>query len=160
MKQVKVLFVCMGNICRSPTAHGIFQHLVDQAGLSDHIIVESAGTIGYHAGENPDPRARAMSQSRGVDISKQIARQVRRDDYAQQTYILAMDYSNLQNLNADCPEPYQDKIELLLSYHPDDQLQEVPDPYYGGDRGFENVYNMIEVANKRLLQSIRNEHEL
>ncbi len=150
----------MGNICRSPTAHGVFQHLVDQAGLSDQIIVESAGTISYHAGENPDPRAHAMSQSKGVDISQQIARQVRRDDYAQQTYILAMDYSNLQNLNADCPKSYQDKIEMLLSYHPDEQLQEVPDPYYNGGRGFENVYNMIEVASKRLLQSIRNEHGL
>ena len=150
----------MGNICRSPTAHGVFQHLVDQAGLSDNIIVESAGTIGYHAGENPDPRSRAMSKSRGVDISDQIARQVRLDDYAQQTYILAMDYSNLQNLNADCPETYQDKIDLLLSYHPDELLKEVPDPYYGGDRGFENVFNMIEIANKHLLQTIRNEHDL
>jgi len=152
--------VCMGNICRSPTAHGVFQHLVDQAGLSDNIIVESAGTIAYHAGENPDPRSRAMSKSRGVDISNQIARQVRHDDYSQQTYILGMDYSNLQNLNADCPEPFQDKIDLLLSYHPDEQLKEVPDPYYGGDRGFENVFNMIEIASKHLLQAIRNEHNL
>ncbi len=159
MKQVKVLFVCMGNICRSPTAHGVFQHLVDQAGLSDNILVESAGTIGYHAGENPDPRARAMSQSRGVDISDQIARQVRLDDYAQQTYILGMDYSNLQNLNADCPEPYQDKIELLLSYHPDELLKEVPDPYYGGAKGFETVLDIVEDGCTGLIDKIEKELE-
>ncbi len=158
MKQVKVLFVCMGNICRSPTAHGIFQQLVNQAGLTEQIIVESAGTISYHVGESPDPRALDMSKSRGVDISNLIARQVTKNDYLEQTFLLAMDYSNLQNLLAECPDVYRKKVELLLNFHPDEQIKEVPDPYYGGDKGFENVYNMIELACKNLLENIKGKH--
>lgn len=160
MKPVKVLFVCMGNICRSPTAHGVFRDLVEQAGLAEQILVESAGTIGYHAGENPDPRATAMSRNMGVDITDLVARQVVQTDYTNQSYILAMDYSNLQNLAADCPDLHQNKISLLLQYHPEDSLKEVPDPYYGGDKGFENVYLMIEEACKNLLQDIRTQHSL
>ena len=160
MKQIKVLFVCMGNICRSPTAHGIFQQLVDNADLSEHIIVESAGTIGYHAGENPDPRATAMASSRSIDISGLIARKVDRTDFLQQSYILAMDYDNLKNLHADCPNLHLSKVELLLNYHPDSHLTEVPDPYYGGDNGFKNVYEMVETACVNLLERIKNESYL
>jgi len=157
---IRVLFVCMGNICRSPTAHGVMQNLIDTAGLTEEIQVESAGTIGYHAGENPDSRACSMAQSRGVDISSLIARKVTMADYNQQTFILAMDFDNLTNLQAECPASYQNKLELLLNYHPDNHLNEVPDPYYGGNKGFENVYKMIESACKNLLQQIKNQHSL
>jgi len=150
----------MGNICRSPTAHGVFQDIVNAEGLSDQIDIESAGTIGYHAGEHPDPRATAMAKIRGVNISNLVARKVTTVDYEQQSYILAMDYDNLQNLESQCPEQYHQKIELLLKYHPDDNLQQVPDPYYGGDKGFENVYQMIEVACRSLLQQIRDNYSL
>ncbi|MCP4470143.1 MAG: low molecular weight phosphotyrosine protein phosphatase, partial [Gammaproteobacteria bacterium] len=130
----------------------------DNANLTKYINVESAGTIGYHAGEHPDPRATAMAQSRKVDISNLIAQKVTDDDYLQQTYILAMDYDNLQNLQSECPESQMDKLELLLSYHPDKNLKEVPDPYYGGDKGFVNVYEMIEQACENLLAHIKTEN--
>jgi len=160
MKPIKVLFVCMGNICRSPTAHGVFQQLVDNANLTEHISVESAGTIGYHVGGSPDPRATAMAISRAVDISKLVARKVNSDDYVQQNYILAMDYDNLQNLQSECPEHHSDKLELLLTYHPDNDFKEVPDPYYGGDKGFVNVYEMIDQACANLLAHIKNENAI
>ena len=160
MKQVKVLFVCMGNICRSPTAHGVFQQLVTKAGLDGSINVESAGTIGYHVGEHPDSRAMAMAKSRGVDISNLVARKVTTEDYQQQSFILAMDYDNLRNMQVECPEHLQDKIELLLSYHSDETLNEVPDPYYGGSDGFKNVYQMVELACSNLLDHIRLKHQL
>ena len=153
---VRVLFVCMGNICRSPTAEGIFSKLVEEADLSKYIRVESAGTIGYHAGGYPDQRAYAMARSRGLDISALVARKVTVADYIEQTYILAMDYNNMKGLTSECPEQFMDKLDLLLSFHPDESLQEVPDPYYGGDSGFETVYEMIELACINLLQHIRN----
>ena len=158
MKRVKVLFVCMGNICRSPTAHGVFQDIVNKAGLADQFCVESAGTIGYHVGEHPDPRATQMAASNNVNISRQVARKVACTDYHQQSFILAMDYDNLKKLKSECPEQYQGKLELLLKYHPDANLEEVPDPYYGGPGGFGNVYEMIELACQNLLQYIRETH--
>lgn len=158
MKPIKVMFVCMGNICRSPTAHGIFQQLVINAELSDNIIVESSGTIGYHVGEHPDTRATAMAKSRGVELSSLTAQKVSVDDYQYQTYILAMDYENLRNMQAECPDSLHHKIELLLDYHPDHQLKEVPDPYYGGDQGFVCVYEMLELACESLLQEIKEKH--
>lgn len=151
---VKVLFVCMGNICRSPTADGIFTKLVEEADLSKYIKIESAGTIGYHAGNNPDQRACAMARSRGVDISALVARKVTAADYIEQDYILAMDYNNMQGITLECPEQFMDKLDLLLRFHPDKSLQEVPDPYYGGNSGFETVYEMIELACINLLQHI------
>ena len=155
MKSVKVLFVCMGNICRSPTAHGVFQHLVDAANLSDSIIVDSAGTISYHAGERPDARSAETALRHGIDLSSQRARQVRASDYVEQDYILAMDFDNLRNLQRDCPEQYQHKLQLLLQYHDDEFLDEVPDPYYGGASGFDNVYTMVELACQNLLTHIK-----
>ena len=145
----------MGNICRSPTAHGVFQQLVNNASLAEQINIESAGTIGYHTGENPDQRAISMALGKGVDIAKLIARKVNPIDYQQQTFILAMDYDNIKNLTDDCPEQYHNKLELLLKYHPDTNLEEVPDPYYGGSKGFTHVYAMIEIACENLLQHIR-----
>ena len=150
----------MGNICRSPTAEGVFLKLVEDAGLADVIITESAGTIGYHAGEPPDQRAMEMAKRRGINLSSLIARKVSSSDYIKQTYILAMDYANLSNLGADCPDEFQPKLELLLSYHPDKSLKEVPDPYYGENRGFENVFEMIEIACTNLLQQIKLKYSL
>lgn len=154
MKKVHVLFVCMGNICRSPTAHGIFQHLVNEAGLADQIVVDSAGTIGYHVGNSPDPRATATALQHGIDLTPLRARQVNIDDYNHQDFILAMDYDNLSDLQRQCPEQQQHKLQLLLSYHSDEYLDQVPDPYYGGDKGFEQVFDMVEIACKQLLKQI------
>ena len=155
MKQIKVLFICMGNICRSPTAHGIFQKLVDEEGLTDQILVDSAGTISYHAGEPPDSRSAQTALSHGVDLSDQRSRQVTMADYQVQDYILAMDFDNLRNLQQQCPEQYQNKLGLLLKYHPDEFLDEVPDPYYGGESGFEQVYEMVDIACQNLLQHLK-----
>ena len=155
MKQLKVLFVCMGNICRSPTAHGVLQKLVDKAGLSEQIIVDSAGTISYHAGEPPDARSAQTALSHGVDLSSQRSRQVTMADYDEQDYILAMDFDNLRNLQQQCPEHLQKKLALLLSYHPDEFLDEVPDPYYGGASGFEQVYEMVDIACQHLLEHLK-----
>ena len=155
MKQIKVLFICMGNICRSPTAHGIFQKLVDEEGLSDQILVDSAGTISYHAGEQPDSRSVQTALSHGVDLSDQRSRQVTMADYQEQDYILAMDFDNLRNLQQQCPEQYQNKLGLLLQYHPDEFLDEVPDPYYGGESGFEQVYEMVDIACQNLLEHLK-----
>ena len=155
MSKVHILFVCMGNICRSPTAHGIFQHLVNEAGLDEQVIVDSAGTIAYHSGNHPDPRATKTALEHGIDLTTQRARQVKADDYEIQDYILALDYDNLRDLQQQCPEHLQPKLHLLLHYHPDEYLDEVPDPYYGGDKGFEDVYAMVEIACKRLLEQIR-----
>ncbi len=155
MKPIKVMFVCMGNICRSPTAHGVFQKLVDTAGLADSIIVESSGTTAYHVGEPPDHRATMMAKSHAVHLSDFRAQKVTQQDYINQSYILAMDYENLRNMKQECPEQYQSKIQLLLDFHPNEFLDEVPDPYYGGDNGFKDVYEMVEVACSELLQKIQ-----
>ena len=160
MKPIKVLFVCMGNICRSPTAHGVFQQLVQEANLPFDIVVESAGTIDYHSGESPDDRACDTARKKGIDLSELRARKVQINDYLFQDYILAMDYANLKNLTSDCSSEHLSKIELLLNYHPDEALKEVPDPYYGGNKGFENVYDMINVACRRLLIHIKATHAL
>ncbi|MFT5520653.1 MAG: protein-tyrosine phosphatase [Enterobacterales bacterium] len=160
MKPIKVLFVCMGNICRSPTAHGVFQQIVNEANLSDKFIIESAGTTGYHVGESPDQRACVTAIDKGVDISSIKARKVQTNDFINQNYILAMDYANLHNLTADCPTEHLDKVELLLNYHSNKELEQVPDPYYGGNNGFENVFEMINLACRQLLCDIRVEHNL
>ena len=155
MKQTKILFVCMGNICRSPTAHGIFQNLVDEQSLSDQFIIESAGTTGYHAGEPPDNRACLTAINRGVDLSNLSARQITKDDYLNQDYIIAMDYANLANMERECPEQFIPKLKLLLEFHANPDLEQVPDPYYGGDSGFEDVFDMVEIACKNLFEQIK-----
>ena len=157
---IKVLFVCMGNICRSPTAHGVFQHLVNEAGLTDQIQVDSAGTIGYHVGESPDPRSSQTAMSHGIELSSQRARQVNMQDYDVQDYILAMDFDNLRNLQQQCPENQQHKLKLLLEFHPDEFLDQVPDPYYGGESGFDRVFEMVNIACEQLLTYIKEHHEL
>ncbi len=157
---VKVLFVCLGNICRSPTAHGVFLHLVAREGLADRIEVDSAGTHAYHVKDPPDPRAQAAAAKRGVDLSPLRARKALQEDFQVFDYVLAMDRSNYDHLSALCPAGAEDKLRLFLSFAPQLGEDEVPDPYYGGTAGFERVLDMIESAAEGLLADIRLRHGL
>jgi protein-tyrosine phosphatase len=152
---VKVLFVCMGNICRSPTALGVFQRLVEQTGLSRQIEVDSAGTHAYHIGNAPDPRAQAAALRRGIDLSLQRARRIEAADFKRFDYLLAMDTENLKALRALCPPQYAHKLGLFMEYAPELRMQEVPDPYYGGGSGFEQVLDLVEAASEGLLRHLR-----
>lgn len=151
---VKILFVCMGNICRSPTAEGVFRQLVRRQGLQERILIDSAGTHAYHVGSSPDPRAQRTALGRGVDLSPLQARQVRHEDFLHFDMILAMDRDNLADLQEICPTEHQVKLSLFLQHAPHLNLQEVPDPYYGGPAGFERVLDMIEAASEGLLNAI------
>lgn len=150
-----VLFVCMGNICRSPTADVVFKHIVRQAGLEREVFVDSAGTHAYHIGEPPDRRAQNFALKRGYSMHDLRARKVVVNDFADFHYILAMDYENLTCLQQWCPDRYSDKPELFMNYSKGKYgNQEVPDPYFGGDKGFEQVLDMIEEASQGLLEHI------
>lgn len=149
----KVLFVCLGNICRSPTAHGVFESMVRDRGVEHQISVDSAGTGAWHVGELPDPRARNKAKDRGHDLSHIRARQVDQSDFHDFDYILAMDHSNLSNLKAACPESKQHKLSLFLDFTELPE-SEVPDPYYGGDQGFDHVLDLVESASEGLLNHI------
>jgi len=151
---VKVLFVCLGNICRSPTAHGVFRGLVEQRGMEHVILVDSGGTGDWHVGHPPDSRAAQEARSRGYDLSDLRARQVKPEDFCEFDYILAMDHENLANLQAMRPTTSSAQLALFLSFAPDEDGLEVPDPYYGGDEGFSRVFDMIERASEGLLQEI------
>ncbi len=150
----RVLFVCMGNICRSPTAEGVFRRLVEQQGLAGQITVDSAGTHDYHIGDAPDPRSQAAAASRGYDLSGLCARQVVPDDFSTFDYILAMDKANLGLLQQRCPQDCRGRLKLFLEFADDDALREVPDPYYGGAQGFEEVLDLVEHAAQGLLRDI------
>lgn len=151
---MKVLFVCLGNICRSPTAEGVFRQYVEQAGLSDKITMDSAGTADWHTGKAPDPRTQAAAAKRGYDLSGLRGRQATAEDFAEFDLILAMDNSNLSNLQAI--QPADSKAELAL-YLPRFGISpdEVPDPYYGGEDGFELVLDMLEQASQVLLDELK-----
>ena len=153
--KVKVLFVCMGNICRSPTAEGSFRKLVHTEGLQDHIFIDSAGTHAYHIGEPPDTRSQQAALKRGIDLSDLRGRQVSSQDFEEFDYILAMDNDNYAILQSNCPKPIQDKLHRLLDFAPEANTREVPDPYFGGGKGFERVLDLIETANIGLLADIR-----
>lgn len=153
---IKVLFVCMGNICRSPTADGVFKHIVEQAGLSDQIYIDSAGTHSYHIGSQPDSRSQAAALKRGIDLSSLRARQVNREDFAKFDYVLAMDRENYRDLQSLCSPEQAKKLHLFLEFAPELETREVPDPYFGrGQDGFEHVLNLIEAASQGLLTDIR-----
>lgn len=152
---VKVLFVCMGNICRSPTAHGVFLKLIADQSISDLIEVDSAGTHAYHIGKAPDTRSQRAALRRGVDLSPLRARQVEISDFDYYDYILAMDNDNLDILVTLCPPQQRHKLQLFLEYAPHLPEREVPDPYYGGERGFDQVLDLVEAAAQGLLQEIR-----
>ena len=158
MKQVNVLFVCMGNICRSPTAEGVFLKRLDDAGLSHLVAVDSAGTHAYHIGEPPDPRAQRTAANRGVDLSGLRARKARAEDFSRFDYVLAMDRDNYMHLQGICPPGEEHKLNLFLNFAPHLETDEVPDPYYGGPTGFERVLDMIEAASEGLLEDIRLRH--
>jgi protein-tyrosine phosphatase len=155
MGRVKVVFVCMGNICRSPTAHGVFRQMVNDQGYSEMISVDSAGTISYHAGEPPDGRGQQAAIARNIDISDLRARQVRSSDFVEFDYIIAMDNDNFTNLQRDCPTQYRNRLYKMMDFAPQRSETEVPDPYYSG--GFDNVFDMVEDASNGLLQHILKE---
>ena len=152
--KISVLFVCMGNICRSPTAHGVFRQKVREAGLGHLVEIDSAGTHAYHVGNPPDRRAQETALSRGLDLADLRARQVTAQDFARFDYVLAMDNSNMDDLLSICPTGYESRIQLFLSYGSGSQ-REVPDPYYGQGRGFEIVLNLVDDAAEGLLKHIQ-----
>jgi len=158
MKTVSVLFVCMGNICRSPTAQGVFERLLAEANLSDRVRTDSAGTHGYHVGEPPDKRATEAAQRRGVDLTSQRARRVDPVDFEGFDYIVAMDRGNYDDLLSLCQPEHVSKLRLFLEFAPGLGIEEVPDPYYGGLTGFERVLDLIEEAADGLLADIRQQH--
>lgn len=148
----------MGNICRSPTAHGVFANLLKTEGMDHLVEVDSAGTHAYHVGEPPDPRAQETARRRGLDLSTQRARRARAEDFLEFDYIVAMDQDNYHNLYAICPEGMEEKILLFMDYAPEFRTREMPDPYYGGESGFERVFDMAEAAAQGLLEEIRRKH--
>jgi len=157
---VRVLFVCMGNICRSPTAAAVFRDLVARAGLADRVVVDSAGTHAYHEGEGADRRASRAAAGRGIDLADHVARGVRRSDFDSFDFILVMDRDNLSELVARAPGHARSRIRLFLEFADAaafggrDHGGEVPDPYYGGPDGFDHVFDLIEVASIGLLAEI------
>ena len=174
--QLGVLFVCLGNICRSPTAEGVFRKKLSDAGLSSQVRVDSAGTGAWHVGNPPDRRAQAAATKRGIDLSMLRARQVAAQDFAQFDYILAMDEENRSSLIQQCPAGVPTRIALLLDFLPDPlpeplpgsmhshaqtpAVREVPDPYYGEGDGFELVLDLVEAACDGLIAEIRRKASL
>ena len=150
-----ILFVCMGNICRSPTADGVFRQKVIDHNLSHAVRVDSAGTHNYHPGSPPDVRSQAAAARRSYDLSTLRARQITDADYAAFDLILAMDWDNLALLQADCPPEYQHKLRRLTEFCQQHDSPVVPDPYYGGERGFEQVLDLVEDACDELLAHVR-----
>ena len=159
-KSIKVLFVCLGNICRSPTAHGVFQHMIEQEGLSDLVEVDSAGTHAYHVKNPPDGRAQQAALRRKIDLSPLRARKATADDFVVFDYVLAMDEENIANLKQICPKGMEYKLGLFLDYAPDIGVTEVPDPYYGGTAGFDRVLDLVEEASRGLISHLQKEHKL
>jgi protein-tyrosine phosphatase len=152
---IKVLFVCMGNICRSPTADAVMQHKVNAAGLADRVSVDSAGTISHHVGASPDKRAQAAAKERGYNMSKLRARQLVAEDFDSFDYILAMDLDNLEVIKELQPADYRGNAGLFLQFLPESDYEEVPDPYYGGSKGFQVVLNLVEQGCDALIEDIR-----
>lgn len=148
-----MLFVCMGNICRSPTAEGVFRHYVTEAGMSDQVAIDSAGTHAYHVGQPADRRAKVAADRRGMSLDGIISRRVSDDDFAAFDYIIAMDEDNKANLLQQSPQQHHSKIQLFLSYTSASET-EVPDPYYGGATGFERVLDLVDEAARGLLKLI------
>ena len=154
----RVLFICMGNICRSPTAEAVFRKLVDESPLKGKMEIDSAGTIGAHAGAKPDPRAIELGTSRGYELEKLRARQVTEADFTRFDYVIAMDAQNVRHLREICPPEMAGKIELLMAYAPDAGSGEVPDPYYGSATDFEHALTLIEQGCHGLLRHITHPH--
>jgi protein-tyrosine phosphatase len=151
----KVLFVCMGNICRSPSAEGVFRHMLNEAGLADAVGVDSAGTHGFHIGEQPDARAINAASKRGYEIASRAARQVTADDFREFDLILAMDWENLSALQQQCPKIHHHKLMLLMRFANEFEEATVPDPYYGNPDAFGKVLDYLEDACQGVLELVR-----
>ena len=154
MEKTAVLFVCMGNICRSPTAEGVFRHHVEAAGLADNIEIDSAGTHAYHVGEPPDRRARAAAERSGMSLEGIRARRVSATDFDRFDYIIAMDEDNLYRLRQEAPGEHKAELRLFLEFSAGVET-EVPDPYYGGTAGFERVLDLVDDASRGLLEKLK-----
>ncbi len=159
-EKISVLFVCMGNICRSPTAQAVFEKVVSERGCEDWIQIDSAGTHAYHIGEQPDSRSQAAAMDRGIDMSLQRARRVEPVDFDRFDYVLAMDKSNYKDLKLLAKPAQRKKLYLFLDFTKDWNVAEVPDPYYGGSHGFERVLDMVESASEGLLEDILSKQRL
>ncbi|HET6724438.1 MAG TPA: low molecular weight protein-tyrosine-phosphatase [Gammaproteobacteria bacterium] len=155
MNNISILFVCMGNICRSPTAEGVFRKRVAERAPELDVEIDSAGTHAYHLGAAPDARAQAAARDRGFDLGGLRARVVGDQDFAHFDYILAMDEANLNYLQAMCPPEFQSRLHLFLEYAPDAGETSVPDPYYGGHDGFGHVLDLVEQASDGLITHLR-----
>jgi|SRR5881392_2521226 len=154
-RQFSILMVCMGNICRSPTAEAVLRHMLQEAELTDAVRIDSAGTLDYHAGEPPDPRSQQHAARRGYDLSPLRARQVRPSDFEEFDLILAMDWQNLRELEERCPPQHKPKLKRLMEFAPAGTIDVVPDPYSGGPPLFERVLDQIEQACRGLLVYLR-----
>lgn len=157
-EKASVLFVCLGNICRSPSAHAVFADQVSRAGLTGRILVDSAGTGSWHIGNPPDPRTREAAARRGYDLDHLRARRVERQDFERFDYVIAMDRKNLDDLRRLQPPTFGGHLDLLLAFDPSLGVAEVPDPYNGGEQGFEHVLDLVEAASAGLLEHIRDRH--
>lgn len=157
MKTTSVLFVCLGNICRSPLAEGVFRDLVEQAGLAGRIGIDSAGTGDWHVGRAPDRRSQAVAAKYGIDISGLRARQICRADFDRFRFIIAMDRSNLADITAIAPRAHAAEVRLLLDYAGGAKGRHVPDPYYGGPEDFEETYCLVREGCEGLLDAVRAE---
>jgi protein-tyrosine phosphatase len=151
----RILFVCMGNICRSPTAEGVFRKLLEERAPDLDVDIDSAGTHGYHDGAPPDPRACRAAERRGIDLKPLRARRVTERDFEECELVLAMDEQNREFLLEICPADYRDRIRLFMEFAPHLERREVPDPYYGGSTGFEQVLDLVEEAAAGLLEHLR-----
>jgi protein-tyrosine phosphatase len=154
---VRILFVCMGNICRSPSAEGVFRALLVQRAPQLSVELDSAGTHDYHVGEPPDARSIAAALRRGIDLSALRARTVRTSDFDEFDLILAMDEQNLRELRRRAPAHRHERIRLMMEFGPDASLRAVPDPYYGGPQGFEQVLDLLEEAAEGLLRELQSQ---
>jgi protein-tyrosine phosphatase len=152
---IKVLFVCMGNICRSPTAEGVFREFLRRQGLEGRVEVDSAGTHGYHVGESPDPRTQRAAAARGYDLSNIRARKVAPEDLEYFDIVLAMDRNNMEVLRRMCPPELVNRLQLFMTYAKNFDDDEVPDPFYGLGHGFDLVIDMVEDASSGLIQMLR-----
>jgi protein-tyrosine phosphatase len=155
IRRYGVLFVCLGNICRSPTAEGVFRQLLEQEAPDLQVAVDSAGTADYHIGGAPDPRSQRAALRRGIDLSGLRGRQVTRDDFARFDLILAMDRDNLRQLQAVRPQHSRAQVRLFLEYAPQLARPEIPDPYYGDASGFEQVLDLCTAASRGLLRALQ-----
>ena len=153
--KTRVLFVCMGNICRSPMAKAVFDSMVKASGLSDLVQADSAGTHAFHVGEAADPRATSASQKRGYDLSDHSARKVEMADFSEYDYILAMDWDNLALLQRTAPRGLQHKLQLLMRFATEYEAATINDPYHGGAQGFEQALDYIEDASNGLMEVVR-----